>query len=239
MKQKRLLAVLLFFTLVIGTYIVSLTTKYEVSEVRAVFNVSSLKANCCIKEINEITEDYNIKVYYPECKYSKLNEKIKEKMDRYVNEFKDEIKQYQKIGDNKFALQINFDSYEYEEYISYVFHIFIDTQGAHPNTYIWTISYDTKNNEIIDIKSLISRNKDVLNVLSDYTFNYLKNDERIKENLVQEMLEDGTSPKKENFSNFAFSKKGLIIFFERYSVAPYSSGEFEVLVPYDKLDILK
>ena len=49
------------------------------------------------------------------------------------------------------------------------------------------------------------------------------------------MLLEGTSPKEENFKNFAFSKDGLILFFEQYQVAPYSEGSFRVVIPYDKI----
>lgn len=235
MKPKSILAVLLFFAIVIGTYLINFVNKNETLEVRAVFSANDLKANCDIKEIKEVEEDYEIEIYYPESNYISLNEEIKNKMEKYINEFKEEIKEFEKVGDNKFTLSINFDSYEYEEYISYVFHIFVDMQGAHPNTYIWTISYNIKSNEIVDITSLIKKNQDLLNVLSEYTYSYLENDEKIKDGNVDEMLLNGTKPVSDNFSKFAFTKEGLKVFFQRYDVAPYYLGEFEVTVPYDKL----
>lgn len=238
MKPKSILAVLLFFAIVIGTYLVNFVNKNEVLEVRAVFSANDLKANCDIKEIKELEEDYEIEIYYPESKYSLLNEKIKNKMEKYINEFKEEIKEFEKIGDNKFTLSINFDSYEYEEYISYVFHIFVDLQGAHPNTYIWTISYDIKSKELIDINTLVRKNKDILNILSGYAYEELKQNSSIKEDNTLDMLVDGTKPVSDNFSKFAFTKEGLKVFFQRYDVAPYYLGEFEVTVPYDKLNIL-
>ena len=53
------------------------------------------------------------------------------------------------------------------------------------------------------------------------------------------MILDGTLPKKENFSNFAFTDKGLLVFFNRYQIAPYSFGSFNITIPYSDLDILK
>lgn len=52
------------------------------------------------------------------------------------------------------------------------------------------------------------------------------------------MIEDGTKPINNNFKNFAFSEDGLIIFFEQYQVAPYSFGNFEVIIPYSKLSMI-
>lgn len=49
------------------------------------------------------------------------------------------------------------------------------------------------------------------------------------------MLYEGTKPIKENFNNFIFSKNGLIIYFPQYQIAPYSQGEFNVIVPYNLL----
>ena len=48
------------------------------------------------------------------------------------------------------------------------------------------------------------------------------------------MMINGTEPKKNNFNDFCFTDKGLIIFFNRYQVAPYSSGSFVITVPYNK-----
>ena len=53
------------------------------------------------------------------------------------------------------------------------------------------------------------------------------------------MILDGTLPKKENFSNFAFTDNGLLVFFNRYQIAPYSYGSFNIIIPYSDFDILK
>lgn len=234
--KKYILVTLLFFFFVIGTYLVS---NFEnTNEVRAVFNMTDLKSKCDIKEIVENTDNYNIKVYYPETKYKKLNEKINEKIKSCIEYFKNEIDGIKPQENTKYQLQITFNSYEYNEYFSYVFEIFYDFGGAHPNAIFWTVTYDVNKNKIIDIKSLVDKNKNILKLLSEYTFNELKSNEKIKENYVEDMLSQGTKPDIENFSNFAFTEKGLKIFFERYSVAPYSSGTFSVVVPYEKLNIL-
>ena len=51
------------------------------------------------------------------------------------------------------------------------------------------------------------------------------------------MLKDGTKPLATSFGNFAFSKNGMIIFFNRYQVAPYVAGTFKVNISYEQLEL--
>lgn len=235
-KYKYIFSALLFFLFVTATFYVS-NVSYT-SQVKEVFNVADLISNCKIKKISESNQKYDITVFYPETEYTNLNEKIYDKMQEFIQDFKDEVTEYESISGNKLKLEINFSPYEYENYFSYSFEIFNDFGGAHPNTTVWTVSYNIKDKQIVDINYLIGKNKNIINILSEYTFSNLKENEKIKENYLEEMLIEGTSPKKENFENFVFTKEGLKIIFQRYSVAPYALGEFSVIVPYEKLDIL-
>ena len=49
------------------------------------------------------------------------------------------------------------------------------------------------------------------------------------------MMYDGTYPSYDNFTNFVFTKDGLLFFFKWYQVAPYSSGKFEILISYNDI----
>ena len=236
MRKKYIFIALLFFCFLICTYYGS--SYNNIQEVKEVFNIADLKANCDIKEIKDITDKYDISVYYPQSSYINLNTVIEDKMKYYVDFFKNEIEGLSLTEGRKYQMQITFSSYEYEDYISYVFEILEDYGGAHPNITIWTISYNIKEDKIIDMRYLVDKNKEILNVLSQLSYDNLKNNEKIKENYVENMLLNGTKANEENFLDFAYTTEGLKIFFERYSVAPYSSGEFTVTIPYDKLNII-
>ncbi len=177
-------------------------------------------------------DDYKIKVYYPDTKYLKLDNTIDKKIGEIVSEFKNELTLNQVIPNFVSDLIITYDKYSYKDYLSYVFFIEYFTGGAHPNHEIWTITYDTKSDKIITIDDLINNNSNLLTKLSEYTRNELLHNPGITD--VQ-MLIDGTKPEKENFSNFAFSDDGYLVFFQYYQVAPYSSGSFVVKVPYSEL----
>ena len=238
MKKKYIFSLLLFFITVVTVYFIKERDYIsEPVEVRQVFSTADLKSKCNIDKIIEETDRYTIKVYYPKTEYENLNNEVLSKVNSYIEAFKNEINEYEQIDGKKAMLEINFNNYEYNDYISYVFNIFVDSGGAHPNTYIFSISYNVQNGKIIKVADLIDMNKDILNILSTYSYNALKENEKIKEYKVEGMLENGTFAKAENFKNFAFDKQGIKIFFEKYSVAPYVAGEFTVTVPYDKLNL--
>ena len=78
------------------------------------------------------------------------------------------------------------------------------------------------------IDDLISYNENIINIISDYTRCILINNKDIDVSMMYE----GTRKIKSNFNTFALTNDGLLIFFERYQVAPYYKGEFKVLIPY-------
>lgn len=190
------------------------------------------------KKIVEIASDYSYKINinYPYTGYSNLNNEIDNLIKKYLADFMKADKPF--IDNQIYSLNITYDTYRYKEFISYVFTIFLNTGGAHPNTIIETISYDTKNENIIDIDWLINKNNDILNILSKESRVILDKNLSLKQGNITDMTLDGTMPRKDNFSNFAFTDKGLMLFFNRYQIAPYSYGSFNIIIPYSSLDIL-
>lgn len=192
-----------------------------------VFNVNN---NEKIIEVNE--DFYKISVKYPETNYKKLNSKIERFVEREIDSFYDFIKNEKNEEDRQYQLIIGYDTYITDNYISYVFHIFIDFAGAHPSTQIHTITYNKSRDDVVNIETLITYNSNILDIFSkESRRQLLKNKNIVDTNMMME----GTRPLKKNFSNFAFSKNGIILFFESYQVASYSAGEFQVLVDYDHL----
>ncbi len=179
-----------------------------------------------------------IKIYYPITNYKNLNQEIEKQINYYIEEFESSLSSKDIQPNQYYTLNIDYEQYNYQKYISYVFYIETSTGGAHPNHDIWSITYDTKNQKIITIETLQNNNKNIINELSTYTRENLNKNKKLSENeYISDMLLTGTSPNKNNFENFAFSKNGLIIFFKRYQIAPYSFGNFTVTIPYNKLDL--
>lgn len=173
--------------------------------------------------------NYEIKVDYPQTNYNTLNDVIKNKIDSYINDFKNNITDSQT---SKYYLIINHDTYTYKEYSSYLFMSEYYTGGAHPNHDIWTIVFNTKNNKIITLNNLINYNKNILNIFSNYSREKLLYNKKIVDT---SMMLEGTRPTENNFSRFVLTNDGIILFFDRYQVAPYSSGDFKILIPYKSI----
>ena len=73
--------------------------------------------------------------------------------------------------------------------------------------------------------------------MSKYAYTNLSKNDKIKEVNMPYMLTNGTKPIKANFKSFVFTKDGIIVFFEKYQIAPYSYGEFWITIPYLDLNL--
>ena len=172
-------------------------------------------------------KESDVLINFETTEYEVLNKEILKNLNNYIDLINEEFKTIK----TTYSLNIHHDLYEYENYISYVFYIEYYMGGAHPNHKIITINYDKFNNKILDINTLICKNNNILSV-----FSKISRDELLKSKNVIDtnIMLEGT---KENFSNFAFSNEGLIIFFDYYQVAPYSQGEFSIIIPYNKIKL--
>lgn len=215
MKLKYLIILFLIINLIFCIYII---------------NVKAISNN--EYKIEEKNNNYKIITYYPKTDYPKLNNVINDKIYEYIKEFKENVNSSDYPINQYYSLIILYDCYEYDNYISYIFRIEDYTGGAHPNHRIYTVVYDIKNNVIITIDDLINKNQNILNIFSENSREILKSNDKITSST---MLYEGTKPKKENFTNFVFSKNGIILFFQEYQVAPYSQGEFNVVLDYKKI----
>lgn len=215
MKLKYLIILFLIINLIFCIYII---------------NVKAISNN--EYKIEEKNNKYKIITYYPKTDYPKLNNVINDKIYEYIKKFKENVNSSDYPINQYYSLIILYDCYEYDNYISYIFRIEDYTGGAHPNHRIYTVVYDIKNNVIITIDDLINKNQNILNIFSENSREILKSNDKITSST---MLYEGTKPKKENFTNFIFSKNGIILFFQEYQVAPYSQGEFNVVLDYKKI----
>ncbi len=184
------------------------------------------------KKMIEEKHPYQLRVYYPVTDYKVLNQEIDAKIKSHIEDFKNEISNAGVQLNQSYTLDILYQEFESSPYISYVFTIFKDTGGAHPISFYDTISYNKEDNKIITIEDLVKENPKFLEVVSKSIREQLSKNKNI---VNYNMMIEGTLPKKENFQTFAFTEEGYLFFFSPYQIAPYSSGKFQVLVPYSLL----
>lgn len=231
MQKNYILALFLVLVLIISTYFVTTTTDEYIVKVN-----ENIEINTSIKEINKEEEKYIIKAYIPETHIKELNSKIEETYNDIISKFEKNVQDLKLLEDNrKFSLNVNFTEYTYNNYISFLITYSCDYGGAHPDIDVVTVNYNKKDKEFVDINKLIEKNKEILSVFSNISYESLK--DKIEEKEDSNMLKQGTSPIKNNFTKFVFSKDGIILFFPNYSIAPYYLGNFEVKIPYSKINI--
>ena len=155
-----------------------------------------------------------------------LNRYVSEKLDEIKTSFLEEMKLAIEQNNQIYTLNVTYDSYETEEYLSFVFYIETYTGGAHPNLEIWTVVWDKTNRLIVTNESFT---KDFLEKVSEEVRGDLLMNPKITS---PTWLFEGTRPIKENFKSFVYTNDGLLFFFSPYQVAPYSSGVFESIVFY-------
>ncbi|MCX8074262.1 MAG: DUF3298 and DUF4163 domain-containing protein [Clostridia bacterium] len=216
---------------------VQVSTKINNDEMKSL-SVAVNKDDYVVQKKEESTEITDVSIYYPVTKYNDLNKEITRIISEYKKDFESFIDvNYLKGLNIKASFEVRFNVYNYIDYVSYVFYITQYSGGAHPASFFHTISYDKKNKKIIGLEDLIKDNRSLLVELSEYTYKELLKNDILKEIQMEEMLKEGTKPTTENFRNFVFTSTGLLIFFEKYQIAPYVAGEFSVTIPYDKIHL--
>ncbi|MFA6414606.1 MAG: RsiV family protein [Candidatus Paceibacterota bacterium] len=120
--------------------------------------------------------------------------------------------------------------------VSYIFTIYMDTLGAHGNTFFKTFTFDTTNGALLNLADLFTGA--YLSTLS--TLAREKLPAIIGEGADTAFIQGGTTPEDKNFANFFFDNQDIVFVFPPYAVAPYSSGPQTLYIPLSELtSILK
>lgn len=172
-------------------------------------------------------QSFYVKYEYPMTGDIGIDNEIKMNIDNQLIKFYNQVE----LGfptDQEYSLEITYDKKKYKEYVIYILYTTVYLGGAHPNTTIETFAYkDGKRIEIMDVLS-----KEKLLEIS----NYVKKELLSHKGSVPDIIEEGTLPDYQNYRNFYYDERGLIIIFEQYQVAPYSAGIIEVVIPYSILN---
>jgi hypothetical protein len=140
----------------------------------------------------------------------------------------------QHIGpDHKYMLTMEYVTYHSPGYVSYVYSVYADTLGAHPNGTYMTFVFDNRG-ERVALAQLFPANPNWLEELSHKVSEevVVQMKVRTRESDVSSMFfPEGVAPQEGNFSNFALDGDTLVVMLPPYQVAPYVMGSFTVRVP--------
>jgi len=191
-----------------------------------------------IQNIAEQDEGYEIEIYYPYTLDNNLNAYINTKLELYKKDIKFQASNYEnEIIEGKYKLNISFDVTKSadEKYISFIFVVTQDVKYLHPKETIFVINYDKENKRIVMLEDIEAMYPNLYYNLSEYTYKELLKNEEIKNMGALKMLEEGTYANKYNFMDLALKGNNILVIFEKYQVAPYVLGRFEVEVPIEYL----
>jgi len=120
------------------------------------------------------------------------------------------------------------------QYLSLVIKIYYFSGGAHGNEEIHAFNYDMLQKKKIRFKDFFESSQDALKKISEISAQDITSQLQSRgwreDDSLKEMVNQGTAPVFENFKNFNFDSHSLIIYFQRYQVAPGAAGSLTVRI---------
>lgn len=143
-------------------------------------------------------------------------------------------------GDRRFAYASTYHSYTSPRTVSYVFDIYVDTMGAHPNGFHKTFTFDLESGAALGIWSLFEPSDAYLDILPQIARRELPERIATKAGIpVSEVDTDyiasGTEPTQFNYDDFYLDGDTLVIIFQPYRVGPWVIGTQELPIPRTEL----
>ena len=169
-----------------------------------------------------------IDVHYPEFGSSAMDTVLEKKAKQYALEGRTRLEQMRSAGPDDMVPFYDYSmSYEVvrsqADAADVVFTHSEYTGGAHGLSALETIMLDRDGNEI-DPWSLFDDVESELPKISEAARKQLVEQLRDDYEDVESMIKKGTEPDRVNFSHMVRTDKGVRIYFDPYSVAPWSAG---------------
>lgn len=141
----------------------------------------------------------------------------------------------------KYEQRITYTPHVSSNHVSYVFEIYEDTGGAHPNGHYRTLVFDQNGNGV-KLPDLFMESADYLTRISGEAEQQVRREFAKRSGGSPEggIFQEGLAPQAENFEHFVVDGDVLVFFIPPYQVAAYTVGSFEVRVPLEDLkDIVR
>lgn len=211
-----------------------------------------------VQELSETSLYYDIDASYPSktplktsvnaATDAKAVQILKSFLENEISRFK-ETEEFETLTEERAALEgytdgrkkqlkIEYDEYQSKTTVSYVFTVYLDTFGAHGNTYFRTFSFDTTTGEGIVLADLFGKDAAYLDTLTALSREKLS--EKLGASADPQMIDQGTTAYEDNFQTWYLTDDALVLLFPPYQVAAYAAGPQTVRIPFTELrDILK
>lgn len=177
------------------------------------------------------------KLKYPQVKKlssKKAEEKINNDFTTYIQNSAEEWEEIRKDAEEnnyKSDYQTDFDvKYNQPPYLSILTSNYMYTGGAHGNTVVESFNYDTTEGTRIYLTDILT-SEDQLKDVQNYVWEYaIERPEIFYPDLKKEdvILTKDTA--------FYFNDTGITLVFQQYEIAPYVSGNQEIVIPEELYD---
>ncbi|RKE98996.1 DUF3298 and DUF4163 domain-containing protein [Ichthyenterobacterium magnum] len=178
-------------------------------------NLINKKIENYIVNQTNMTEDSLVEV--------SIDDAIKKFNQEYIdfkNEFPDSSQQWEAMIDGEVT-------YQSPELICIAINSYLDTGGAHGNSYIKFLNFDANNGVQLHKKAIIKDEEVFSNIVS----NFLKAE--IENESIENIFFEGNFKLPESIG---FNDEGVIILYNAYEIASYTQGITEFTIPYDEIE---
>lgn len=181
--------------------------------------------------ISEIKKDYAIGIQYPLIN-EQTNKTLTKDVKEMLNEFKKEIKQFERGKDeNRAVYTANYSvTKNSETYMSVLFtiHRVNPLRLVDDIQYISKI-YDTTTGQAVNAEDIFDEG--YVSIASDYVTSALSADSKYVEKTTTNLFIDNTKPKFENFSNIGFNGKVMTLYFSAGDIFSTDMGALTIDIP--------
>ena len=187
--------------------------------------------------ILESTDNYDLKIDYPNVENKKIKNKIDEYVTKQKEDFLNNVKDVEDLEQPKYDFNLSVNVNYYKD-ITHVYMLtYAYTGGAHYTRDDTSLYYDNKTKEFVDLKYFF-KDEESFKKLSSIAYYYVL---KLEDKTFDELwVKRGTDPTIDNYRHFNFKDEGLEILFPPYQIASWADGEIKITIPYEEInDLLK
>ena len=225
---------------------------------RASMEISAEKGlEMSISSISQTDNFYNIQVEYPQFRdiAAAFNDQVSAFITGEIDTFKKNTKDNwdariattppgQTVPENPAApfdfianwkpVQLN------KEYLSFVINIYYFSGGAHGLNEVYAFNYDIVQKKELTINDFLGNSPQALQELSQIAAQQVTSQLQSSgvqiDDVLTQMIQQGTKPTLDNYHNFNFNYNSLTIYFQQYQVAPGYVGPVTITIFKNTLD---
>jgi hypothetical protein len=167
----------------------------------------------------------SVMVNYPQVGNSKIDTELDFWAGKTLGTFVTGVKNLSADNRNRCSMLADYELSESAGNVfSIVFRITTETGGSHPDYGMVTFSYDLSDGRKLDLQDLFADTGGLLNFLSLYSYDILTSK---LDGAFEQSIKNGTTPNLVNFSCFALTADGLILYFPpNYQIYFYNQTTF-------------